>query len=294
MNIYQIQVEDFLSKVANSSVLFNEELLKVAGVSIEKALKKTLGEDPNRPFSYRLSSIGRPLCQLQKDKAGEKGLPNDYSFPVKMLYGAIIEQIVTVILKEAGLNVESEQEHVTLDVAVSDKEVLTIPGTLDMIIDGKVWDIKSISPFLFDRKISDYRQLKENDSFGYIPQLFGYAIAKGISAGGWIFVNKSNGEFKVLECPEYQDAERKEAMATIVSNTTALWAQEEFKKCFTAKNEYFRKKPTGNQYLGSPCIFCKHRTTCWPEAKYMANPSSSAREPEYKYYTHIENKSAKS
>lgn len=298
MNTYQLQVEEYLIKVGNSSVLFNEELMKLAGSSIEKAIRRTLSEEPNRPFSFRLSSIGRPLCQLQKEKLGEKGLPNTYSFPIKMLYGAIVESLLMFVLREAGLNVEEEQGNVKLPIQVntwaSDKvceeHTLEIPGTFDLIIDGKVWDIKSCSPFVFENYAVNYEYFKQHDNLGYIPQLYGYAAARNIPAGGWIFVNKATGEIKFLECPDYQKNEKKEALGLIQKNSEALFNSVEFKRCFTAKNEFFRRTPTGNMVLAPPCTFCRFRNTCWPEARYLPSQNSKAQNPEYKYYTVVKEK----
>ena len=85
-------------------------------------------------------------------------------------------------------------------------------GTLDIIIDDKVWDIKSASPYAFDHKFGEmggYKKIKSDDAFGYITQGYLYSESVGKEFGGWIVINKASGEWTVCEAPIVQDEDRK-------------------------------------------------------------------------------------
>src|SRR5947207_1840580 len=80
---------------------------------------------------------------------------------------------------------------------------------LDVILDlgngPEIYDIKSASEYSFKTKLK--QSLEEfilTDTFGYFNQLLGYATAEEIPAGGFIFINKSSGELKVISIPREQ------------------------------------------------------------------------------------------
>ena len=107
-----------------------------------------------------MSGLGRPMCQQWHDKNGS---PKEiqYNSIMRFLFGDIIEAIAMVVLKSSGVNVESEQEKVKLGL-----DVCELSGTLDVVIDGKVWDIKSASPYAFSKKFGGefggYNKVKED------------------------------------------------------------------------------------------------------------------------------------
>ena len=109
-----------------------------------------------------MSGLGRPMCQQWHDKNGS---PKEiqYNSIMRFLFGDIIEAIAMVVLKSSGVNVESEQEKVKLGL-----DVCELSGTLDVVIDGKVWDIKSASPYAFSKKFGGefggYNKVKEDDN----------------------------------------------------------------------------------------------------------------------------------
>ena len=68
-----------------------------------------------------------------------------------------------------------------------------------MLLDGKIDDVKSASAWSYDNKFVDFYTLEKGDSFGYVPQLVGYAAAANKKVGGWWVVNKNNGSFKYIK-----------------------------------------------------------------------------------------------
>ena len=61
-----------------------------------------------------------------------------------MMIGDYVEILTDFVLKVAGANITGGKDKVSLDVAGT-----TIKGTDDIEIDGKVFDVKSASPWAF-------------------------------------------------------------------------------------------------------------------------------------------------
>lgn len=272
-----------MKRIGASPLEMEEKLLKPASKDVEHFIRKLYEEDPNRPFTMRMSNIGRPLCQLQMDKAKADKVDSDWNFPLRMMYGGVIEGLAVQIMRHAGINIEEEQTKVILPVAG-----IEINGTLDVIIDGKVWDIKSASQHAFKEKFASYETLKQDDVFGYVVQLYGYAKARGCAAGGWIVIDKSSGDIKIIEVPSNWEAEQQLALKKIECNVKALLEDTTFSRCFTDANETFNRKFTGNRVLSITCSYCPFRYSCWKDLQHLPSAASKAYDKPYKYYTHYE------
>jgi hypothetical protein len=289
MHPYQLQIEQFFLTRGKE---LDHILLEEMAISIRNDVRRHLSEErESGDFRLRMSNIGRPLCQLQMEQAETPRLPNDYNFAPKMAMGSMTEALAVLVMKHAGIPVTDEQKRVALKITVDDREV-TINGSLDVVIDGAVWDVKSTSEQGF-KKFNDYSTLKREDTFGYIQQLFGYAYAAGLKPGGWIVVEKTSQKWKFLPVPDDWKQEQEEAMRSIWNTAKAILTREPFRRCFEEQDEFFRKKPTGNKYISSPCSYCEYRNSCWPTLEYARNPASSAKTPTYKYYTHLSEESRK-
>lgn len=278
------KIKFYLDKVNSNPDMLSDLLLNQAKEAVGKALQKQFNEI-NGKFRLSMSTVGKPLCQLHMQANGMKRLPPEYNMPLRMLYGDIIEALMVVILKAAGVNVQSEQEPVelTLDWG-TDKRL--IKGTLDLVIDDKVWDVKSVSPWVFANK-DTYEKIREDDPFGYVGQLYMYAKAKGKKVGGWITVDKSSGEVHVIEFPEDQEIHQQEKLVDVTNNVKELVEKAPFRRSFTDVAEKFRKKETGNRTLCKTCEFCDWRFECWPNLIHSKALRSEAANPPWKYYTHI-------
>lgn len=275
-------------KTVSSTVVDIEKFpLKPAAGDVEYFLRKIYEDDPAKPFSIRMSNIGRPLCQLQMEQAKAPKVADDWNLPLKFMYGAIIEGLTMSILRHAGVNIEAEQQEVDLPVRHPVNFRISVKGTLDVVIDGKVYDIKSASSHSYKEKFASYEALKEQDTFGYLPQLYGYAKAAEIPPGGWIVIDKSSGDIKVLEAPDDYEEEQDRCLQLIEDNVKILLLRSEFKRCFEDKDETFKKRLTGNKVLVSPCIYCPFRYECWKGLKHLPSQMSEAYDKPMKYYTRI-------
>lgn len=248
------------------------EIIDEACEALKVALNKQFNEGPRQKFTLRLSNIGRPLCQLQLEKAGATPEQNGYNHTFKMLIGDITEIAAMAIIKAAGVNVIEEQTKVSLPIADT-----IVKGTLDTVIDedGKgIWDVKSASRWSFDNKFrKGYEAVKESDGFGYIAQGQTYAKASGLPFKGWIVINKETGEWTVTEAPP-DPKEQEQALARAEANYKALQDGAKFQKCFEDSPETWYRKPTGRRVMPMVCTFCPFKGDCWPEARYLPNPRS--------------------
>ena len=63
-----------------------------------------------------MSNLGRPVCQLQREKAGEEKEVMPYNHIVRMMLGDAVECIMEVLLRVAGLNITGGKEEAELEV----------------------------------------------------------------------------------------------------------------------------------------------------------------------------------
>lgn len=288
MNNILLKVQMFLDKANRGEATIPDHLVEEFAELCKQVLIKQFNTPRKNDFTIRMSNIGRPLCQLQMEQAGA---PQEAPSPfdkMKFTFGDLTEALAMVILKASGVNVVGEQGAVKWE---------GISGTYDVKIDEgdgpKIYDLKSASPFAFAHKFgpdASYNALAESDTFGYISQGFGYAEADGVPFGGWIAIDKSSGEWNVMEVPEgySYERERKNALTSIVDTKEKIDFGSEFKRCFTDKPETWYKQPTGNRVLNSTCEYCPFKFTCWPDLKVMPSAVSTGFNPRMVYYTHYD------
>lgn len=276
----ELALSQYLADAANGKTTISDETIETIGERVKKAVKRQFGGGNDRSeFSLRMSNIGRPSCQLWHEKNkpdAAEPLPN--SFVMNMLLGDIVEAVFYGLLTEAGIE-WTDSEKVTLEL--SDR---SINGSYDIIVDGKVDDIKSASNWSYSNKFVSFETLKSSDPFGYVGQLAGYSKAVKKPAGGWWVVNKGNGEFKYVPAEGIDtDAE----IAYIEENVKRV-DSEELIRCFEPIDETFNGKPTGNKVLPTECMFCRYRKSCWPTLKELPQQKSKAKTPKIMGYVHIE------
>ena len=113
--------------------------------------------------------VGRTVSCGLKEQARDS-----YTSPYDIRYehdvGDIIKAVFKGILREAKVEYQDSERVTTIEDA-------DIDGTYDLIIDEAVDDVKSASDWSYKHKFQSYEVLKDNDSFGYVGQLAGYAKA---------------------------------------------------------------------------------------------------------------------
>jgi len=278
------KVLDHLSNNESDKLTIKDEWIEDAGEAFKAALRRQFTRQ-DEEFRLRMSNIGRPLCQLQKGKEGAATDRKDYNFIMRMLHGDAIECIMDVVLRIAKANITGGKSKVVFDL-----DGYLIKGEDDIEIDGKVYDIKSASPFAFEHKWKKgLTALKEDDDFGYVGQLIGYAEGQGKKTGGWIVVCKSSGQVLVMDA-DFSQKEKDSIKADMAVKAKAINEAWSFQRCFEPEDDFFNKKFTGSKKLPMSCNFCDFRSSCWPKAQYLPQPKSKAKEPKKNWYVMYEGK----
>lgn len=244
-------------------VEISEQWIEDAGEDFKQALRKQLSPK-QRDFGLRMSNIGRPLCQLTNEKNDEPvSSRNPYNHILRMIIGDMTEIAVNVIIKASGVNVTNSKTKREIDINGT-----TIPGEDDIEIDHKVWDIKSASPYAYSHKWNDgWNGVYYGDSFGYVAQLWGYAGKDPDKMGGWIVVDKSSGELRVVDAKPDLD-QLKELENGVSYTVEAIKTNVPFVKGFEPEVETYYKKETGNMIVPQVCTYCPYLKKCWPDATY--------------------------
>lgn len=286
-----LKVQNYLSNLANgkgNKVAFNT--LSSFARANNAALFRQLSPDEPRGFRLRISNLGRPTCILQAEKLGLPQEPTAYSDRFRNLYGDLVEAAAVLTMKEAGVNIVSEQKQVSVNILGN-----KIDGTYDLLIaepNEMVYDVKSASGFTFRNKYKDHNLQnlwEEGDTFGYVTQLYLYSEGLSRPVGGLIVINKENGEWCLVPAPTSDSGLREAALGRATENVRVLTSDAEFKRSFNDQPEFYRKKDTGNRVLHFNCGMCKFRQSCWPNAVELPTVNSKGLSPRKQWYTHIEN-----
>lgn len=167
----------------------------------------------------------------------------------KFLYGDLIEQIVLFLCKEAGHTVTDEQKEVEVDGVL---------GHIDAIIDGVVVDVKSASPYSYQKFKNN--QIFEDDPFGYIPQISGYAnVLTPTEAPAFLAFDKVSGDICLTPVStsitqQFKPEDRIEHLKEVIKSPTPP------PRCYTDEAD----GKSGNRKLGTGCSYCGFKSECWP------------------------------
>ncbi len=276
-SVAELKLHTYLEKAGKGLAGMSDDTIEMVVSHIRDALKKQFSREEDNTFRLRMSNIGRPYCQLwfQKNKPDKK-----VESPKRILnfmLGDIVEAVFKGVLTEAGVDFEDSKE-VKLKLGKSN-----IKGTYDLVVDGAVDDIKSASDWSYKYKFESFDSLAEGDSFGYIGQLTGYALASDSKIGGWWVVNKTNGNFKYVPAT---NVNVEKELSKIKDNIKRV-DNKELVRCFSPEPEYFRGKPTGNNILSKNCTFCDFRQACWETLETLPAKMSKAKEPKMVHYVNI-------
>ena len=288
MNTILLKVQQYLDNVSKNPVQLDKQLVQEFGEACKNALLKQFEGDRRSKFETRMSNVGRPLCQLQMEAKGIKGEGQSYNVKMRNTFGDMIEALAILVMKSAGVDIKNEQKKVTYKFN-GDK----IEGRQDVEIDGKVWDIKSASPYSFEKKFGEaggFNEVVREDSFGYASQGFLYGESQDKKFGGWIVINKSTGEWTVCETPSAVEEHKQKAIKLAKDNFKALKDNVPFKKCYDDVAETFRSKPTGNRVLGFVCSYCPYKLPCWgSKLQLLPQQQSKGKNPKWVWYTAVTN-----
>ncbi len=238
----------------------NEEYLNTFCDNLKDVIRKRLAsqnDTVDRPI--RFSGLGKPNRQVWYDAHpdGSAEELNGKTY-MKFMYGEVIEQLVLYLTKEAGHSVSDTQKEIEID---------GITGSIDAIIDGVVVDVKSASPYGY--KKFETNSVTEDDPFGYVAQLAGYAnvLTPGEEAA-WVAFDKVSGDICVSRLSSgvikaHDPGERITELKEIIN------AEEPPARCY----EPVPDGKSGNFALPTPCSYCKHKARCHPNLRVFLTGS---------------------
>ena len=232
-----------------------EQVINDFGENVKQILRNNITEHEFDRRKLHMSNIGkkdRQLWYAYNGVEGEKLMPHTR---IKFLYGHLIEEMVLALTKLAGHDVTDEQKQVEVD---------GIKGSMDCKIDGVLTDVKSSSPYGF-KKFKD-GSLIDNDPFGYVEQIKGYAHAEGETKFGWLVMDKTNGHLTYLKYDMEDESQWYWSKLNFFSsperikNIKAVVKQPNPpKKCYG----HIPDGKSGNMKLGTGCSYCSYKYTCW-------------------------------
>lgn len=216
------------------------------GYALGNKIVNRMSELRGKP-TLRLSNIGTPCDRKLWYSINAPQLAEPLSGPtrIKFLFGDILEELVLFLARAAGHSVTDEQKEVSVNGIV---------GHIDALVDGELVDVKSASPYSFDKFASGLKP--EDDSFGYLTQLGMYNHAVGGKRAHFLAVNKVLGslcldpheQVDVNYVQRTEDAQQMLAMASP--------PERGFGDIPDGKS--------GNRKLGVVCSYCGYKKTCWP------------------------------
>jgi len=282
------KVQMYLNQVSKEPVEISDKLVEEFGEACKSALRKQFTEERKSGFLPRMSNIGRPLCQLQMEARNIKGEGQPYNVKMRNTFGDLVEALAIFVMKSAGVKIEDEQKRVKYKFNGS-----TLEGRYDVKIDKKVWDVKSASPYSFEKKFGPaggFEEVVKEDSFGYASQGYLYGESEKVPFGGWIVINKSTGEWLVCETPLADDKYKSVALKTAKDNLKSIIKKKPFKRCYSEIEETFRTKKTGNKILGFVCSYCPYKLPCWgSNLQLLPQQQSQGKNPKWVWYTEVNN-----
>ena len=178
---------------------------------------------------------------------------------IKFLYGHLIEEMVLALTKLSGHEVTDEQKKVSVD---------GIKGSMDCKIDGVLTDVKSASSYGF-KKFKD-GSLVNDDPFGYIDQIKGYAHAENTTDVGWLVMDKTNGHLTYLK---YDMADESKWYWTKLNFTSIVTRIKNLKKIVGMEKppkRCYEPEPdgkSGNMKLPLGCSYCSYKHDCHPDVR---------------------------
>ena len=292
-----LKIQDYLLRAGQGDVKVSLPNLSQFATDCEEAARKQLSRERG-DFRIRMSGLGRPLCQQVLEKHGIKE-EMDYNALFRFFFGDLTEAALMLVMREAGVDIVDFQKAVDLTI-----DGVLVKGTLDVIIrdelgQEKVWDVKSASDWAYKYKFTGmggYDKLKEDDPFGYVMQGFLYAESVGLPFGGWIVVNKSDGQVAMVEVPDWSEDDKAEYLEDAKKRVRFL-SNPEVKpfKPYKPEAETYRRDgviiDTGNKLLPRECNLCGYRYHCWPNAILHNRVTSRAKNPPQVWYSVLKKKS---
>jgi hypothetical protein len=236
-----------------------EQVINDFGENMKQILRDNITEHEFDRRKLRMSNIGKKDRQLWYSYNGYKGEELMPHTRIKFLYGHLIEEMILALTKLSGHDVTDEQKQA---------EVNGIKGSMDCKIDGVLTDVKSASPYGF-KKFKD-GSLIDNDPFGYVDQIKGYAHSEGVTDVGWLVMDKTNGHLTYLKYDMADESQWYWSKLNFFSIEERIKNIKRVVKSETPPTRCYGHIPdgkSGNMKLPVGCSYCAYKRECWPSLR---------------------------
>ena len=234
-----------------------EQVINDFGENVKQILRNNITDSKFDRRKLRMSNIGKKDRQLWYSYNGYEGEELMPHTRIKFLYGHLIEEMILALTKLAGHDVTDEQKQVEVD---------GIKGSMDCKIDGVLTDVKSASSYGF-KKFKD-GSLVNDDPFGYIDQIKGYAHAEGTTDIGWLVMDKTNGHLTYLKYDMADESQWYWSKLNFFSIPERIKNIKKIVKSETPPERCYETIPdgkSGNMKLAVGCSYCAYKHDCWGE-----------------------------
>ena len=251
-------IEDIYQMIDTKKIEFGVDVDKIIddfGENVKRILKDNITEHEFDRRKLRMSNIGKQDRQLWYSYNGYEGEELMPHTRIKFLYGHLIEEMVLALAKLSGHNVTDEQKKAEVD---------GIKGSMDCKIDGVLTDVKSSSPYGF-KKFKD-GSLINDDPFGYVDQIKGYAHSEGETKFGWLVMDKTNGHLTYLKYDMDDESQWYWTKLNFFSIADRIKQIKEVVKSVEPPKRCYGHQPdgkSGNMKLGVGCSYCAYKHECW-------------------------------
>ena len=228
-----------------------DKIIDDFGENVKRILKDNITEHEFDRRKLRMSNIGKQDRQLWYSYNGYEGEELMPHTRIKFLYGHLIEEMVLALAKLSGHTVTDEQKKAEVD---------GIKGSMDCKIDGVLTDVKSSSPYGF-KKFKD-GSLINDDPFGYVDQIKGYAHSEGETKFGWLVMDKTNGHLTYLKYDMDDESQWYWTKLNFFSVDERIKHIKEVVKSETPPERCYKPIPdgkSGNMKLGVGCSYCAYK-----------------------------------
>tara|TARA_R110002167_G_scaffold18168_1_gene68512 strand:+ start:495 stop:1379 length:885 start_codon:yes stop_codon:yes gene_type:complete len=232
-----------------------EEAIETFGENCKQMMRNNITEHEFDSRKLRMSNIGKKDRQLWYSYNGYKGEELMPHTRIKFLYGHLIEEMVLALTKLSGHSVTDEQKKAEVD---------GIKGSMDCKIDGVLTDVKSSSPYGF-KKFKD-GSLINDDPFGYIDQIKGYAHSEGVTDVGWLVMDKTNGHLTYLKYDMADESQWYWSKLNFFSIAERIKNIKRVVKSETPPSRCYEPVAdgkSGNMKLPVGCSYCAYKHECW-------------------------------
>jgi len=232
-----------------------EQVINDFGENMKQILRDNITEHEFDRRKLRMSNIGKKDRQLWYSYNGYKGEELMPHTRIKFLYGHLIEEMVLALTKLAGHDVTDEQKQAEVD---------GIKGSMDCKIDGVLTDVKSASPYGF-KKFKD-GSLINDDPFGYVDQIKGYAHSEGVTDVGWLVMDKTNGHLTYLKYDMADESQWYWSKLNFFSIEERIKNIKRVVKSETPPERCYKPiadGKSGNMKLAVGCSYCAYKHECW-------------------------------